>query len=304
MNQEMLDAAPSTLLSLFSRLAYRFQHGDTHPSPVDFSGRHDLDDIRFAGLNFDVHPGPIKDAIHDAKMLHRSLFVYIYCNDNPVCRATDGIFSSRAVASAIARGYVFYPAPVTTADGYAIATGAKFRVLPLILLFRPTGETIVDCRLFANHQGHITKDVLLASLSLAAPPPHAGDAFREAQDREFREVEVESQREAQRMEDERRRQEAARHRVEDEFAALPRLTPADVGIVIFKFKFPDNSEQVKVLPVAGGTRMLHAFVRKFVYPREFGLRTGFPLMDVPDDDTAIGELFRQRNVLVHVTESD
>jgi hypothetical protein len=128
--------------------------------------------------------------------------------------------------------------------------------------------------------------------------------FRSQQDQEYIEAEIEDTRNTE----ERIREESVqevdpeRESVEREFLGLPELEPSDSEVLICKFKFPDSSEKVKVLPLSGTTAMFYVFVRKFQYPEEFVLKTGFPMLEIPDDETTLAELFRERSVVIHVTE--
>jgi hypothetical protein len=300
----MMETPPSSLSKFFSDLFYRFNHGDTPPSPVDYSNIHAIENPRLTGLDFDLHPGPIKDAIHDSKTLHRFLFVYIYENANPQSPAMDSLFRSPLIARVIHARYLFYAASVTTSDGYSIAIGSKFTELPLFLLLRPNGETVRDCRLFASHQGRIDEASIVAMLTAGGAQEQVqeeeGDGIRADQDRAFMEAEAEDVRREEQRVREIEEAEGERDRVEREFAELPELAATDPDVIVCKFKFGDGLEKVKVFQRTGPTAMLHVFVRRFRYPEEFVLRAGFPMREIPDGGDAIADLFHERSVVIYV----
>jgi hypothetical protein len=246
----------------------------------------------------------VKDAIHDAKNLRKFLLVYVFCNDNPLCQSMDSLYKSTAISRIISSRYIFYPTSSTTWDGYSIATGFSFTALPLFLFLRPTGETVNDCQLFADLRGAVSEETLLATLSVAVPPA-AADPIRDAQDREFLEAEAADARRTQELFQAQTTETQAvdeRERIEREFAALPELAASDRDVLICKFKFPDNTEKVRVFRREGSVAMLYAFVRYFRFPEEFVLRTQFPMLEIPDDGSTIADIFRETSIVIHVVD--
>jgi hypothetical protein len=106
-------------------------------------------------------------AIEEARRLGKALFVYIYYADHPLCARAEELFHEDQVADAIASGYVFYPLPITTAEGYSLATGMRFRSLPLILLVQPTGQTIAESTICTTIQAEVDQVSLLSFLGVA-----------------------------------------------------------------------------------------------------------------------------------------
>jgi hypothetical protein len=252
----------------------------------------------------------MKDAISDAKSLHRSLFVYVFCNENPVSNAMDKLFQSPGVARLIASKCIFYPISATTADGYSAITGCKFTSLPLFLLVIPHGDSLKACRVSWVFQGDIAESGLIAALESIRGPAPREDPIRAEQDRYFLEaVQDDVQRIEEREWEEQQqeliaeREDAEKERIEREFAALPILSPSQEDVLCVKFHFENNSEKMWVFPRSGSLSMLYIFARKFEYPRTFALKSGFPIAIVPDDETKLNEVFRERNVLIHVTDS-
>jgi hypothetical protein len=68
-------------------------------------------------------------------------------------------------------------------------------------------------------------------------------------------------------------------------------------VVICTFKFRDGAERVAVFPRAGTSAILDTFAGRFAWSQGFLLRTGFPMAQVPDGETAITMLFPEKNAL-------
>jgi hypothetical protein len=240
----------------------------------------------------------LREALSTARELHKTLFLYVFCLDNPDCTETDLLFQSPAVVQSISVKFVFFAASATTADGWSIITGTRFRHLPLIIFVKPTSDTLSNCQLFLTHQGPISEDVLLSSMEAVAAP--SGDPIREAQDREFQEA----------LDEERRclaeaaAQSDARGRVDQEFAELPQLRAGDTDVCPVRFHFPDNSQRVFVFPRQAPVALMFRYVRYFLFPRSFALETGFPRRRVAEDDGTIEMALGGRYVQLYVIEDD
>jgi hypothetical protein len=93
---------------------------------------------------------------------------------------------------------------------------------------------------------------LLPSRGFAHPPAGQEEDLREAQDREFRETELEDTRLAERHSSTPPRDhaeveanaEGERDRTQSEFAELAVLAPTDPEVVLCRFKFRDRTEKV------------------------------------------------------------
>jgi hypothetical protein len=245
-----------------------------------------------------VHAGPLRDALCDAKELHKTLLLYVFCLDNPDCAEADLLFQSPSVAQEISAKFVFFATSSTTADGWAIITGTKFRRLPLTIFVKPTADTLSQCQVFLNHQGPLSEDVLLSSMAAVTSPP--GDPIRDAQDREFREALDDEQHRAA----EAATQSDARGKVDREFAELPQLRAGETDACPVKFHFPDNSQRVFVFPRQAPVALMFRYVRYFLFPRSFALETGFPRCRVAEDGGTIEMALGGRCVQVYVLEDD
>jgi hypothetical protein len=87
--------------------------------------------------------------------------------------------------------------------------------------------------------------------------------------------------------------------VESQFAAIPAPQDRDAAVTI-RFVFPDNAARARAFPADAHARWLFAFARKFVHPRRFVLLAGFPLAEIRDDDTRIGDICSDRSFIVTV----
>jgi hypothetical protein len=306
----LMERASFTFSGLLSRLLYRFNYGDTPPSPADYSNFRATENPRLSSLPFAAHPGPLKDAIADARSLKRSLLVYVYCADNPVCAMTDVLFQSAHVAEHMASKFILYATPATVAEGWALITGASFKSLPMFLFVKPTGDTLATCQIFITHQGAVSEDILVSSLESAAPSP-MGDPVRAEQDRQFLEAvrQEEEHAEEAAATDEMRAIEAAvqdseKDQVEREFHELPDLQSTDPDTCRVKFQFLDNSQRIRVFPRQGPVRMLFAFVRYYQFPNAFALEAGYPRKQIKEDEGTIEEACGGRQVQIYVVNTD
>jgi hypothetical protein len=290
-----MERSPFSFSGLLSRLLYHFNYGDTPSSPLDYPN---VENPRLERVPFPLHPGPLREAISNAKELHKPLLLYVFCLDNPDCAEVDLLFQSPAVVQEISTKFVFFAASSTTADGWSIITGTKFKRLPLIIFVRPTGDALSHGQVFLNHQGEISEEVLLSSMAAVAAPP--GDPLRAAQEREFQEALDEEQRRAAATAAE----SDARARVDREFAELAQLQPGEADGCPVKFHFPDSSQRVFVFPPQAPVALMFRYVRYFLFPREFALETGFPRSRVADDDGTIERALGGRYVQVYVIEVD
>jgi hypothetical protein len=186
---------------------------------------------------------------------------------------------------------------ITTSDGYSIATGVKFRALPLLLLVRPTGRTVQDSSIFLNHQGEVTESALLSWLGLERS---RGDPIAAEQDIEFEQaVEIDNERAAAVRERERERES-----VQEDFENLPELRPGDPNVCTIRMHLPNSRPMVKVFPRAGKIAMLFAFANHFVAPRVVALYTGHPLQRIENLEAEIGSICPGTQFVVYALYDD
>jgi hypothetical protein len=291
---------PFSLSSLFRYLFARFQYGDSvplepprHAASVYLHSHH---------LDFDLHPGPVATAISDAKNLHKSLMIYIFCPENPLCSATDRLLRIPAIGQAISANYVFYATSSTTSDGYSILTGIRFRSLPLILLVRPSGNSLQESTVFVTHQGDISESSLLSYFAMDHRPP--ADPVRAEQDREFQEAILEVEQQEVIQHEAVGRYESERDRIAAEFAALPELPHGAPNVCRVRFQMPDNSNPEKAFPKDGPISMLFVFARHLLFPKKFALFTGFPMSRIEESQATIESVCPYQQFLVRVQYDD
>ena len=307
--QTLITGQNLSISTFFKRLIHRFEFGN---APFE----HDLLDVHpdFSsswGLPYDSHPGPISEAITDAKNLHRSLFVFIYCKDNALTQRTINILSQRSVSDEIQRSFLFLPLDVSTPEGLVVANSLNFHRLPLIALVRPRGDTLSHSQIFVKHEGKIGESVLLSYIRIEH---HEEVDHREA---EVRNIVVEDQdheyQEALRREQERLRQialheeeeemkdelnEVIKLSIDDAFDALP-PPPTTGERATVKFMFPDGN-QTRSFPRDGPVSMLFTFARKFVYPKEFIIKAGFPPVEIKETEEPISRVIKDKQFIAYV----
>jgi hypothetical protein len=290
-----MEHPPFSFSGLLSRLLYRFNYGDTPSSPADSS--------TFRTGPFASHPGPLKDAISDARSLNRSLLVYVYCADNPASAATDVLFQSAPIAEHLASKFVLYATPATVADGWAVVTGAKFTALPMFLFVKPAGDTLATSQIFITHEGPVSEEILLSLMESTVMPP-VGDHVRAEQDRQFLEAVRQDEEAAAAIESTAEIEEGERDRVEREFSELPDLQPTDPEACRVRFRFLDNSQRIRVFPRHGPVAMLFTFARYYQFPNAFALETGYPRKQIREDEGTIEEACGGRQVQIYVVDVD
>jgi hypothetical protein len=125
-----------------------------------------------------------------------------------------------------------------------------------------------------------------------AQTPASSNPIVQDQVREFQEALLGEERRSEIVHEE----ECGRDRIATEFAALP---DEAVGCRI-RFHMPDNSHCEKVFAKTAPASWLFVHVRHFVYPRRFGLVTGFPQQEMEESEAEIQTICGQSQVLVHV----
>ncbi|KAH0788714.1 FAS-associated factor 2 [Histomonas meleagridis] len=259
---------------------------------------------------FDSHPGPLKDAITDAKNLNRSLFIFIYFADNPNTNHVVKILQKESIANEIHSNFIFIPLDVSYPEGWHSACELEFTEIPTIIILRPNGTTLSDSRVFAILEGRIDESDLLSSIQIennqrtqdAAIIQQQNEEFNDAvqQDQEVtREEAEEEQRARKQIEDE----EEQRKKVEKEFEELPE-TNDSTDIATIRFQFPDNINRIHKFPRDQKIDLLFVFVRKFMFPKKFILKTGFPQFRIEENGKLISEVCHEKNFIVHVEEEE
>jgi hypothetical protein len=289
---------PFTFSGFARRLFHRFRFGET--SPGDYSHLYSIDNPRFRDLPFDSHFGPLSHSFQDAKTHHKTLFLYVYCLENPHCASAESLFRRPDISAQIGAHYLFCPLSITTADGYSVAIGVKFRALPLLLLVRPTGRGVQDSSIFLNHQGALSDATLLSSLGLERG--HA-DPVAAAQDAEFaRAVEADVIRRERDADVAAAAQERARTGAD--FANLPELAPSDHDVCTIRVHLPNDGQQMRVFPRSGPIAMLFAFANHFAAPRRVALYAGHPLRRIEDLEAPIGSICPAQQFVVYAIDDD
>jgi hypothetical protein len=135
--------------SLLSRFFDWFRRGQATP-PYFFS--------------FPCHSGPLDDAVKDAVMLHRSIFLFLYYHPNPTCAAVAAALSAPALCDCMRESFVFLPIDATTPEGWSLAVELDFTQMPLIALARASGRTLAECRIVLTFEGPIGADTILRAM--------------------------------------------------------------------------------------------------------------------------------------------
>ena len=294
--EPMLAASPSPILTFFRKVMHRFTFGDTPFS--DFGQMREPENPNFIGLNFDLHPGPVAEAITDAKNLQKLLCIYVYCVDNPTSNRVDKLFKRSPVAAKISSNFVFYAAPITSSDGYRVAVGSKFEELPLLTVVNPSGNTLSECPVLSKNEGLIDEDGLVSILSAEFRHESETDRIRAEQDAQYHEAELEMQRR------EAQEPDIVEIPPPDLFSQLPELSASDENTCTVKFHFPDNVERTKVFSKDGNISMLFTFARHFVGENTIHLYTGFPMKEFTENDGAIKQVCDNAQFLVYVLKDD
>lgn len=303
--QTLIVEQPFSITGFFKKLVHRFNNGNEPYGDSVFQIRTDFSSSW--GLTYDSHPGPVDDAIVDAKNLNRSLFIFVYCKENALTQRTVQILSLPSVAAEISQNFLFLPLDVTTPEGLSVASSLEFHELPLIALVRPRGTTLKGSQVFVKHEGKIGESVLISYIRVE----HREETTMvQQQDDEYtRALEEENARlqRIQEQEDQERIQEeileAQKLSVEEAFEALP-PPPVSGERTTVKFQLPDNTTQTRSFPRDGPTSMLHVFVRKFVFPNNFQIRAGFPPILVEEINTPLGDTIRDKQFIAYVDLSE
>lgn len=304
MDDENLIQHRSGPLGFLKRVIHKFLYGDTES--IEYTHQHANAQFPNLDLEFDLHPGPLKDALTDAKTLGKRLCIYIYCADNPLSVQTDRLLENPMVSERIASDFIFYPTSVTSADGYSIAVGAKFREIPMFLVVTPNGDSFDQITINRCLQGEISLQSLLMSLSTTGNNQEntnasVTDPIVQEQNEEYRNAEHEIEQREAREAREVRERETEQAEVERRFRELPELPHGTDNSCVVKFRFDNRPEEVKVFYRDTAVSSLFDFVRHFAFPRQFSLfMSGSPMVQLEDSDELIGNLNQGASFVVVV----
>ena len=309
MDQQTLDESLwSNIKLFFQRIVHKFFFGNT-PFPGDYLSA--VSDFSSSwGLPYDSHPGPVADAIADAKNLNKSLFIFIYCRENTLTQRTIAILSSPSISQQMQRNYIFLPLDFSTVEGHKVRE-LEVAPLPIIALVRPRGNSLHDSQIFFQHGGKITAYDLQCCMTMQNENDQNDQTENQRiidnQDEEYERAvadEEQRQRDIERQEEERRQlqeqEEKKQMEIEQAFNNLPQAPNEPENKVTVKFQMPNNEHQIRSFPRDGSTSMLFIFVRHFVYPNRFILRVGFPPKEIEESDVPLSETISDRQFICYV----
>jgi len=301
--QHLIIEEPFSIGSFFAKVIHRFKYGNT---PFNGSVMNIQNSFSSSwGLGFDSHPGSIDEAIIDSKNLNRSLFVFVYCLENPLTHKVINVFLQQSVSDEIRQHFIFLPLDCTTVEGFNFANSFEFHSLPMIALIRPRGNTLSQSQVFVKHEGYISESVLLSFIRVENRAPQTEV---QQQDDEFSRALVEEQERQRRAEEEeelekkmKRRFEEERDEVEKAFQMLP--DPSEISDrCTIKFQLPNNQNMTHSFPRDGQTKMLYTFIRKYMFPKQFQLSTGYPPKMIDDTDSIIKDVCKDKQFIIYVQE--
>jgi hypothetical protein len=128
--------------------------------------------------------------------------------------------------------------------------------MPMELIHALTSANLSERSPFAADSGRIREDVSVVSLGFARPPAGEEEGVHQAQNREFREAELEDSRRTEKRSsaappdgaEVEADAEGERDRIERGFAELRALAPTDPEVVVCTFKIRDHTEKVVMFP--------------------------------------------------------
>ena len=307
---------PLTIWNFFPRLWHRFSFGN-YPSP--FNSLHQFN------FSFDSHPGPIDDAIHDARSNSKSLFVFIYSCDNPLTNKIVNLLRLSQISQEISSNFVFYPVDVSWPEGWTLANSLLFTKIPLIALIRPRRNSLAESQIFVKHEGDISEATLLSYIHVEV---NTDQQIIQQQNRDFEEAlhheeNLETQNNntsnsPQNLNNNENNHESnndnnnennnentlnnlnslSKEKIDEEFNNLPHVERNNGKNV--RFIFPDGTPRTQSFPNDGTVHMFFVFVRKFLFPDNFILLAGFPQQEIVDSDEILSNAFSERQFIVYI----
>ena len=307
--QQLIIEPPLTVCNFFKRLIHRFTNGNAPYVPLSADSYQVPQQLPYS-FSFDSHPGPIEDAISDAQNLHRSLFLFIFCRDNPVTNSVVALLQKNSVSEEIRENFIFLPLDVTWPEGWRVATELEFKSMPLIAMIRPRGSSLWESKVYVKYEGKVGETTLLSSMRIELNDRNPDIAIMREQDDEYdralhideenRRRNVEAEEEAQR---ESEGQERERQDVEDAYERLMDLGEGG-DVATIRFQFPDNQSRTHKFPRNGPVSNLFVFARKFMFPKAFTLMTGFPKRTLAENENILSEECKEKQFLVYVEEDE
>ena len=293
-----------SLKKFFKTIIHRIAHGN---APLD-SDSYNFSNMRLPiSFPFDSHPGPIEDAVSDAKNMNRSIFLFIYHLENPSTAHLCRILQNPDVSNEVRSNFIFLPIDVTSPEGWSTAVKLRFQQIPFIALIRPK-ESFDKSVVFIKHEGNIGENTLLSSLRVEnhERAPHTqilGQQNIEFHDELERVAENERrQQEEQAMkEEEDKRLQLQKEIIEKQFQELPNVDDS-TNVATVKFQFPNNETKTHRFPRDESINLIFVFVRKYMFPKKFKLMTSFPQFQIPENNDKISHFFSERNFMIYVEE--
>jgi hypothetical protein len=181
--------------------------------------------------------------------------------------------------------------------------------MPLIALIRPQGTTLAESHLFVRYEGRVGESTLLSSMRIEH---NAGEGeIIQNQDDEYNAAVMIDEANVRRTQEEIDAGEAraveleiTRAAIAEEFNRIP-LPVDQTDRTIIRFQFPGGGD-VKIQRFSRGApvRWVFVYVRKFMFPKQFLLLTGFPAVKLDESDKPLGEVCAEKQFMVHVQEVD
>ncbi|OHT15866.1 hypothetical protein TRFO_13697 [Tritrichomonas foetus] len=305
--QQLIYEPPMTFCNFFKRLSHHFTHGNApyNTEVYNFSNNR----IPFS-FPFDSHPGPVDEAVVDAKNLHRSLFLFIYCINNPLTTSICNLLQKPSIASEIRENFVFLPLDVTWPEGWSVASHFEFKRMPLIAIIRPKGSSLWESKIFVKYEGRVGENTLLSSMRVELHERNPDTEIVEEQNNEFNDALLQdAENDRRRQEEEQQQQQAVQQEenerilIEEQFGQLPQ-TDNLTNVATIRFQFPDNLARIHKFPRESSVDLLFVFVRKFMFPRKFILITGFPQFQIRENGQKLCDVCPEKNFIIHVEEEE
>lgn len=330
--QNLIETRIFSIKRVFRSIIHRFKNGNAPESDNVFQS---LDFSTTWGLPYDSHPGPLKQTIEDAKTLNKSIIIFVYCRDSAVTPVIVNILGRETVSYEIQENMLFLPIDVTSPEGFLLATRMNFHELPLFLIVRPNGTSLTESHVFATFQGSISEANLLSYLrreSSSRPSPNNNTHSNTQDDSNINNIstsninmmsgqEVVMQRDEiddaydrllheeylrQHMEEEERNNQRFQEEVlqiqelsiQQAFDSLPPPPMPNEDRVNIKFQL-GNITQIRAFRKESSCSDIYVFARKFMFPNDFVLKTGYPTREIPDNNSIISNVVNEKQFILH-----
>lgn len=214
------------------------------------------------------------------------------------------------ISSEIRDGLIFLPLDVTYPEGWRVAAELEFQAIPVIALIRPRGNSLWESKVYIKYEGKVGESTLLSSMRIETHNRNPDATLVRQQDDEFdaalRAAEENTQREIEtQIETNRQAEEEAnmKARVEEEYQKLVESEPVG-DLATIRFQFPGMPPKTQKFQRDGPVNNLFVFVRKFMFPKQFALMTGFPQRRLEENGATLRSECPERQFIVHVEELD